>query len=75
VLRAQLTAGGYATSRGPRLKIELDDQERRALDKALVERKERLIEKQEIRRKLAQRSGRACLNYQLSHRSYENCAA
>ena len=44
VLRAQLTAGGYATSRGPRLKIELNDQERRALDKALVERKERLIE-------------------------------
>jgi hypothetical protein len=26
------------------LKIELNDQERRALDKALVERKERLIE-------------------------------
>ena len=44
VLLAQLTAGDYATSRGPRLKIELNDQERRALDKALVERKERLIE-------------------------------
>jgi hypothetical protein len=46
VLRAQLTAGGYATGGGTGgLKIELNDQERRALGKALVERKARLIER------------------------------
>ena len=44
MLRAQLTAGGYATSWGHSLKVELNDQEHRALGKALVERKERLIE-------------------------------
>ena len=44
VLRAQLTAGGYAAGRGHGLQIELDDQERRALGKALIERRERVIE-------------------------------
>jgi hypothetical protein len=43
VLRAQLTTGD-ATSRGRGVKIELNDQERRALNRALVERRAHLIE-------------------------------
>ena len=44
VLRAQLTAGTYASSRGRGLQIELNVQERRALGRSLVERRARLIE-------------------------------
>ena len=44
VLLAQLTAGGDAASGNSCLKLELNDQQRCALGRALVERKERLIE-------------------------------
>jgi hypothetical protein len=40
----QLTAGGEATARGQGLNIELNDQERRAVGRSLVERRARLIE-------------------------------
>jgi hypothetical protein len=40
----QLTAGGEATARGKGLNIELNDQERRAVGRALVERRAGLIE-------------------------------
>lgn len=44
LLLRQLTAGGDALAGRRGLKIELNDQERRALGKALVECKARLIE-------------------------------
>jgi hypothetical protein len=44
MLLAQLTAGGDATSGNSCSKIELNVQERRALGRALVERRARLIE-------------------------------
>ena len=71
----QLTAGGDATAGGQGLKIELNDQERRVVGRALVERRAALIESTGDRFKLAQRSGQGCLSYQRSHPSYENCDA
>jgi hypothetical protein len=44
VLRTQVAAGGDATSGNSCLKIELNDQQRRAVGRALVERRARLIE-------------------------------
>ena len=43
------------------LKIDFDDQQRRAVSKSLAERKARLIETPEIRRNLAVGGGRRCL--------------